>query len=193
MKTYLRILQYARPFASFLPQYLACTLLAIFFGLANFTLIIPLLKVLFDKTDKVPLQAPDQLPAFQLSLDWIKDTFNFYFADVLAAQGKMGALAFVCVIVVVSVLLSNVFRYLSLRLLAQVRARVIRNLRRALYYRIVELQLQYFAGERKGDLMSRFTSDVQEVDVDKLKEMVHVKDEDIEALGKYAPPQGATR
>ena len=164
MKTYLRILQYARPFASFLPQYLLCTLLAIFFGLANFTLIIPLLKVLFDKTDAVPLQAPAHLPAFHLSLDWIKDTFNYYFADMLAAQGKMGALAFVCIVVVVSVTLSNVFRYLSLRLLAQVRARVIQNLRRALYYRIIELPLSYFAGERKGDLMARFTTDVQEVE-----------------------------
>ncbi|OGX82654.1 antibiotic ABC transporter ATP-binding protein [Hymenobacter lapidarius] len=185
MKTYLRILQYARPFASFLPQYLACTLLAIFFGLANFTLIIPLLKVLFDKTDTVPLQAPDQLPAFQLSLDWIKDTFNFYFADVLAAQGKMGALAFVCVIVVVSVLLSNVFRYLSLRLLAQVRARVIRNLRRALYYRIVELQLQYFAGERKGDLMSRFTSDVQEVETSVVNTLTAVIQEPLKIIAFF--------
>ena len=67
-------------------------------------------------------------------------------------------------VVVVSVFLSNVFRYLSLRLLAKVRARVIRNLRRDLYHRIIGLQLGFFSGERKGDLMSRFTNDVQEVE-----------------------------
>jgi subfamily B ATP-binding cassette protein MsbA len=164
MKTYLRILQYARPLMSFLPQYLLYTVLTIFFSIGNFTLIIPLLKVLFDKTDKVPLKAPDHLPSFKPTIQWVTDTFNYYFADVLTAHGKMGALAFVCGVVVLSVLLSNVFRYVSLRLLAKVRARVIRNLRRDLYHRIIGLQLGFFSGERKGDLMSRFTADVQEVE-----------------------------
>ncbi|GAA4033860.1 ABC transporter ATP-binding protein [Hymenobacter glaciei] len=164
MKTYLRILQYARPLMAFLPQYLLYTVLTIFFSIGNFTLIIPLLSVLFDKTDKVPMRAPDHLPGFKPTIQWVTDTFNYFFADVLTAHGKMGALAFVCGVVVVSVLLSNVFRYMSLRLLAKVRARVIQNLRRDLYHRIISLQLGFFAGERKGDLMSRFTADVQEVE-----------------------------
>ncbi|WP_022825491.1 ABC transporter ATP-binding protein [Hymenobacter norwichensis] len=186
MKTYLRILQYARPWAAFLPQYLLYTVLATLFGLANFTLIIPLLQVLFEKTDQVPTQAPAQLPAFHLSLDWVKDTFNYFFADVLATQGTMGALTFVCVIVVVSVLCSNLFRYLSLRLLAKVRARVIRNLRHDLYSRILQLQLGYFAGERKGDLMSRFTSDVQEVESSVVNTMTAVIQEPLRIIFFFA-------
>src|SRR6476661_502791 len=174
MKTYLRILNYARPFAAFLPQYLLYTVLTIFFSIGNFTLIIPLLSVLFDKTDKVPMRAPDHLPAFRPTIDWVTQTFNYFFADVLTSYGKMGALAFVCGVVVVSVLLSNVFRYLSLRLLAKVRARVIRNLRRDLYYRIIGLPLGFFAGERKGDLMSRFTADVQEVETSVVNTMTAV-------------------
>ena len=186
MKTYLRILQYARPFASFLPQYLIYTVLGTFFGLANFTLIIPLLQVLFDKTDKVPQPSGRSVPAFHFSLDWVRDTFNHFFAGILAAQGKLGALAFVCAIVVVSVLLSNLFRYLSLRLLATVRARVIRNLRRALYHRIIELQLGYFSGERKGDLMSRFTSDVQEVETSVVNTMTAVIQEPLKIIAFFA-------
>jgi subfamily B ATP-binding cassette protein MsbA len=186
MKTYLRILQYARPWAAFLPQYLLYTVLATLFGLANFTLIIPLLQVLFEKTDQVPTKAPTQLPAFHLSLDWVKDTFNYFFADVLATQGTMGALTFVCIIVVVSVLCSNLFRYLSLRLLAKVRARVIRNLRHDLYSRILQLQLGYFAGERKGDLMSRFTSDVQEVESSVVNTMTAVIQEPLRIVFFFA-------
>ncbi|SNS02753.1 ABC transporter ATP-binding protein [Hymenobacter mucosus] len=174
MKTYLRILQYARPWAAFLPQYLLYTVLTIFFSIGNFTLIIPLLKVLFDTTDKVPLQAPEHLPSFRPTIQWVTDTFNYFFADVLAARGKLGALAFVCVVVVMSVLLSNVFRYLSLRLLAKVRARVIQNLRHDLYHRIIGLQLSFFGNERKGDLMSRFTSDVQEVETSVVNTMTAV-------------------
>ena len=185
MKTYLRILQYARPWLAFLPQYLLYTLLTTLFGLANFTLIIPLLQVLFEKTDQVPTQAPTQLPAFHFSLDWVKDTFNYFFADVLATQGTMGALTFVCIIVVVSVLCSNLFRYLSLRLLAKVRARVIRNLRHDLYRRILQLQLGYFSGERKGDLMSRFTADVQEVESSVVNTMTAVIQEPLKIIAFF--------
>ena len=174
MKTYLRILQYARPWAVFLPQYLLYTVLTIVFSIANFTLIIPMLSVLFDKTARVQGQAPAQLSGFTPTLTWVTDTFNFFFAQVLRAQGKLGALAFVCGVVVASVLLSNVFRYLSLRLLAKVRARVIRNLRRDLYQRIIGLQLGFFSGERKGDLMSRFTADVQEVETSVVNTMTAV-------------------
>lgn len=74
MKTYLRILQYARPWLAFLPQYLLYTVLTIFFSIGNFTLIIPLLSVLFDKTDKVPAQAPAHLPAFKPTIDWVTQT-----------------------------------------------------------------------------------------------------------------------
>ncbi|RYU83832.1 ABC transporter ATP-binding protein [Hymenobacter persicinus] len=174
MKTYLRILHYARPLAGFLPQYLLYTVLTIFFSIGNFTLIIPLLKVLFDKTDKVPLLAPDHLPAFRPTIQWVTDTFNYFFADVLADRGKLGALAFVCLVVVGSVLMSNVFRYLSLRLLAKIRARVIQNLRRDLYHRIIGLPLSFYGSERKGDLMSRFTSDVQEVETSVVNTMTAV-------------------
>ena len=174
MKTYLRILQYARPWALFLPQYLLYTVLTIIFSIANFTLIIPMLSVLFDKADKVQVQAPDHVASFRPTLTWVTDTFQYFFAQMLAGRGKLGALAFVCGVVVISVLLSNVFRYLSLRLLAKVRARVIQNLRRDLYHRIIGLQLGFFSGERKGDLMSRFTSDVQEVETSVVNTMTAV-------------------
>ncbi|AII52470.1 ABC transporter ATP-binding protein [Hymenobacter sp. APR13] len=162
MKTYLRILQYARPYADFLPLYLLLTVLTIVFSIFNFTLIIPLLDVLFDTTDKSPV--PAALPGFSLSAEYFKDTFYYHFGQVIAERGKLGALSFVCVFVVASVFFSNVFRYLSFRLIARVRARVIRALRLDLYHRIIQLPLGYFNGERKGDLMSRFTSDVQEVE-----------------------------
>ena len=185
MKTYLRILHYARPWAAFLPQYLLYTVLTIFFSIGNFTLIIPLLSVLFDKTDKVQLAAPTVVPAFKPTISWVTDTFQYFFAGVLEERGKLGALAFVCGVVVVSVLLSNVFRYLSLRLLATVRARVIRNLRHDLYHRILNLQLGFFGGERKGDLMSRFTSDVQEVETSVVNTMTAVIKEPLTIIAYF--------
>jgi subfamily B ATP-binding cassette protein MsbA len=164
MKTYLRILQFSRPYGDFLPLYIICTVLGIVFGIANFTLLIPLLNILFGTADQQASAAPATLPAFHLSIEYAKDVFNYYFSQVLATEGRLGALKFVCFVVVVSVFLSNLFRYLSLRLLAQVRSRVIRNLRAALYEQTAKLELGYFTATQKGDLMSRFTNDVQEVE-----------------------------
>ncbi len=163
MKTYLRILGYARPFADFVPLYFLYTVLGIIFGLCNFTLVIPLLNVLFGTTEQHTATATAP-PDFALSIDYIKTTFDYYFTQVTLSRGKLGALSFVCMVLIVSVFLSNLFRYLGLRLIARVRARVIRNMRHALYERITQLQLGYFSGERKGDLMSRLTNDVQEVE-----------------------------
>ena len=163
MKIYFRILRYARPFADFLPLYLVYTLLTIFFSIGNFTLMIPMLNVLFNTTKSTTV-VPTVLPSFALTIDYVTGVFNFFFNRIIVEHGSIGALTFVCLIVVVSVFLSNLFRYLSLRLIARVRARVIRSLRFDLYQRILQLPLSFFSGERKGDLMSRFTNDVQEVE-----------------------------
>ncbi len=164
MKTYWRILQYARPFRGFVPLYVVFTLLGIVFGLLNFTLIIPLLNVLFGTTEKEAAAAMTHAPDFALTLDWARDWFNYHVGRQIVQNGKVAALGLVCCVIVVSVFLSNLFKYLALRIIAGVRADVIRRLRTALYQRLLTLQLGYFSQERKGDLMSRLTNDVQEVE-----------------------------
>ncbi|RZK86714.1 MAG: ABC transporter ATP-binding protein, partial [Hymenobacter sp.] len=159
--------------------------LSIFFGIANFTLVIPLLNVLFGTTDTHTAVAPAVLPAFSFSIDYIKGTFNFYFAQMLAEHGKQGTLAFVCGLIIVSVFLSNVFRYLGGRLLARVRARVVRNVRGSLFGRITELELGYFSNERKGDLISRLTNDVQEVEISVVNTLTAVFKEPLNIVGIF--------
>ena len=164
MKVYLRLLSFAKPY-NFVPLYALYATLGIVFGLANFTLLIPLLGVLFDKTSTYAAQAATTLPKFALTIAYVKQVFYFYFYQALTQYGQRGTLAYVCGILVVSVLLSNVFRYLGGRVLAGVRARVVANVRAALFGRITELELGYFSQERKGDLISRLTNDVQEVEI----------------------------
>ena len=79
MKTYLRLLSFSRPYASFVPLYALYATLGIVFGIANFTLIIPLLNVLFSTTQEHTAAAPATLPHFALSLDYVKQVFDFYF------------------------------------------------------------------------------------------------------------------
>jgi subfamily B ATP-binding cassette protein MsbA len=185
MKVYLRLLQFARPYGDFLPLYLVYMTLGIFFGIANFTLLIPLLNVLFGTADAHLAAAPSSLPAFSLTSTYIQAVFNFYFGKVIATQGKQGALAYVCGVIIASVFFSNIFRYLGQRLLTRVRARVVQNLRSSLYNRILDLELGYFSNERKGDLMSRLTNDVHEVEISVVNTITAVFKEPLTIVGFF--------
>jgi subfamily B ATP-binding cassette protein MsbA len=185
LKTYLRLLSFSRPYADFVPLYAVYATLGIVFGIANFTLVIPLLNVLFGTIDTHTAEAPAVLPAFSLSIAYVKGTFNYYFTQMLAEHGKQGTLAFVCGLLIVSVFLSNLFRYLGGRLLARVRARVVRNVRGALFGRITELELGYFSNERKGDLISRLTNDVQEIEISVVNTLTAVFKEPLNIVGIF--------
>lgn len=163
MKTYLRILSFARPYSEYIPQYLIFTTLSIIFGLINFAMLIPLLDILFNEGGQYA-QAELIRPEFALNFEYARSLFYYYFSQTIEEFGKVGALAFICGVAVVSVFLTNLFRYVSGVTLAKIRARVIRKLRNRIFDQVSRLHLGYFSNERKGDVMSRITNDVQEVE-----------------------------
>ncbi|RRB04528.1 ABC transporter ATP-binding protein [Larkinella rosea] len=165
MKTYFRLLSYARPLGRFLAPFLLTSLLASVFGVLNFTLLIPLLDVLFDKIDPVKLQALLNQPPPKLSFETTPtEIFQYYFAHFFRQYGKLGALQFVCVIVVTTVLLNNLFKYLSVRQLEGFKARMVARLRETVFTKAIQLHLGFFSSERKGNLIARTITDVQEVE-----------------------------
>ncbi|MBS4070202.1 MAG: ABC transporter ATP-binding protein [Algoriphagus sp.] len=164
MNTYLRILSYARPFGRFFPIYIIYAFLAIVFGLLNFTLLKPLFDVIFEQVDPASLEKFKEMPAFSFSVEYFTSMFNHRFLLVSEEYGKFGTLLFVCVIIVGSVFLSNLFTYLSGVVLAQVRAMVIKGMRMDIFQKVSHLHIGYFSNERKGDLISKMTNDVQEVE-----------------------------
>lgn len=164
MNTYLRILSYARPFGRFFPIYIIYAFLAIVFGLLNFTLLKPLFDVIFEQVDPASLEKFRELPPFSFSVEYFTSMFNHRFLLVSEEYGKFGTLLFVCIIIVISVFLSNLFTYLSGVVLAQVRAMVIKGMRMDIFQKVSQLHIGYFSNERKGDLISKMTNDVQEVE-----------------------------
>ncbi|WP_200975710.1 ABC transporter ATP-binding protein [Echinicola sp. 20G] len=164
MKTYLRILAYARPFRRYLPFYVVYALLAIIFGLLNFTLLKPLFDVIFEQVEPEALQRFAEKPEFAFTIEYFMHLFNYYFIHVSEVYGKFGTLVYVCIIIVVSVFLANLFTYLSGVVLAKVRADVIKGMRMHIFDQVSGMHIGYFSNERKGDLMSKMTNDVQEVE-----------------------------
>ncbi|WP_026952800.1 ABC transporter ATP-binding protein [Algoriphagus mannitolivorans] len=164
MNTYLRILSYARPFSKFAPIYILYAFLSIVFGLLNFTLLKPLFDVIFEQVAPESLEKYRTLPELGLTVDYFTSLFYHQFLNVQDLYGKMGTLVFVCIIIVISVFLSNLFTYLSGVVLAKVRAVVIKGMRMDIFEKVSQLHIGYFSNERKGDLMSKMTNDVQEVE-----------------------------
>ncbi|MCH7399351.1 ABC transporter ATP-binding protein/permease [Belliella sp. DSM 107340] len=164
MNTYFRILSYARPFRRFIPIYVVYTLLAIIFGLLNFTLLKPLFDVIFEQNGPVDVSKYFEKPEFSLTIDYFLHLFNYYFLQVSEQYGKFGTLVYVCIIIVISVFLANLFTYLSGVVLAKVRAEVIKKMRMDIFEKVTKMHIGYFSNERKGDLMSKMTNDIQEVE-----------------------------
>lgn len=164
MNTYYRILSYARPFRSHFPLYVLYTLLAIIFGLLNFTLLKPLFDVIFDQIGQEDLNQYRVKPDFSFTINYFTHLFNHYFLQISEEYGKFGTLLYVCAIIVVSVFLSNLFAYLSGVILAKVRAKVIKGMRMNIFEKVSEMHLGFFSNERKGDLISKMTNDIQEVE-----------------------------
>lgn len=164
MNTYLKILSFARPFSAYIPQYALFTILYVAFSLVNFTVLIPLLQILFGQVDTEKIDAIGSQPEFSFTIDYFKNLFYFHFGDIINTQGKKEALQFVCIILICSVFLANFFRYFAAILLAKFRIRVVTNLRNAIYGKITALEIGYFTEQKKGDIMSRITSDVLEIE-----------------------------
>lgn len=161
MRNLFRILNYARPLGFFIPQYLILIVFSTAFSVVNLTALIPLLQVLFDQVSFTP-----ESPVFEWSwsVDYFRTLFYRHLKDIIDENGKLSALYFICLLVVISVLLANLFRYLSQVLLANVRVQVIQNLRNEAFKAISNFDLEYFVTHKKGDLISRITVDVQEVE-----------------------------
>lgn len=160
MKTYLKLLAYAGRIRQFLIPFLFTSLIASVFGILNFVLLKPLLDILFGQVGVDTLAKMAVMPTSWNPIDY----FQYYFARIIETNGKLGGLQFVCLAIVVSILISNVFRYISLRLLEGFKVNMVANLRQAIFDKTMSLHLGFFSNERKGNLISHIVTDVQEVE-----------------------------
>lgn len=159
MKDLLKILRYAIPYWSYVSLNILFNVLSVVFSLFSLTMIIPFLSILFDRTKLVTDATP-----FAFNVESITANFNFIISKIIIEQGQIKALLFISILVVILFLLKNLFRYLGMFFLAPVRNGVIEDLRNDIYKKILILPLSYFNEQKKGDIMSRMTNDVKEIE-----------------------------
>lgn len=151
------MLSFAKPIEKFAIPYFIYTVFSVLFNTLNLTLLIPLLNTLFNKdsTHVVALHPPKWYDAINY--------FNYYAEQASVHYGIYGALQRVCIILLISVLLSNIFKYSSQRVMEGMRIHTLLNLRRTVFNNVIDLHLGYFNNERKGNIISKISADVMVV------------------------------
>ena len=163
MKTYFRLLSFAKPIEKFAIPYIICTIFAVFFNTLNLALLVPLLQTLFYEKDNCDTAVSQMSAANAPSIGNLSQSFNYYVDLIVHRYGTWGALQFVCGIIVTSVILSNVFKYLAQRTMENMRNHTLLNIRRTVFNNVMNLHMGYFNNERKGNILAKVTSDVQTV------------------------------
>ncbi len=162
MKTYWRLLSFARPLGRYAIPYFFYTLFYAIFNTCNFVMIIPLLRTLFDKG--AMLEAVTTPPQFSVSVDYLTSLMNYWLYRLYGTDyDTMNILIFLAAFITLSALLSNIFRYLGQRTVENLRINTLQTIRNQVFDNVMDLNLSFFSSAKKGDMMSRITSDVQTV------------------------------
>jgi subfamily B ATP-binding cassette protein MsbA len=163
MYTYRRLLKFTRPYSRFVIPFFIFTLIASFFSVFQFALIIPLLNFLFDSNTAESMKQYATIPEFSFTAGYFKNLF-YYEVYHLKTLNPVYALYFIAALIVLAVILTNVFRFMAQRSMISSRSLLVKRVREAIFEKINYLHMGYFTKEKKGDLLSRMNSDVFEIE-----------------------------
>ncbi|WP_324721195.1 ABC transporter ATP-binding protein [Salinimicrobium sp. HB62] len=160
MNYFKKIMRFAIPYKRFAILNIICNIFYALFSTLSFLALIPVIQILFDKTKRVAVE-PEWAGLASIK-DYVVDSFN-YEVTRRVNEDEVTALLFVCGIVVILFFLKNLFGYLAAFFITFLRNGVLRDVRNAIYDKILVLPVSYFSEKRKGDTISRITADVNEV------------------------------
>lgn len=179
MKTFFRIFNYAPNLASRVIQFVVFSFLGTIFDVLNIGLAVPLFGMLYQNRDVENVIVPQVFPSFAFKTEYASDVFNYYFSRVICDHGLTKALLFICLLVIISILLKNVFQYTERMIASRVKVDVVKNMRMHIFNKVSQFHIGYFNDQRKGDLISRFTNDVVEVENSVMNSLKYVLKEPI--------------
>lgn len=159
MKRFSTILRHLRDQKGQIGLYVLFNLLSILFSLVSLAMLAPFLQLLFGKEDLVTVK-----PDFSFSANYLLAQLKYTLSQLINTHDKVYALGFICVVIIIAIFFKNVFTYLSYRTLAPIRNHVMTRLRDDLFNKILFLPIGYFTEQRKGDIISRMSNDMNEIE-----------------------------
>ena len=155
MKKYARIFNYLKEYRASIIKYLIFILCSIVFSVLSLAMLFPFLQLLFGVNAQTTVKT---------DTNWVMKMVNDYLGSLISNGNSHKALGMVCILIVVTIVLKNLFLYLSFRTLGPVKNAVANHMRTDLHEKILKLPIGYFTEKRKGDIMSRITHDVNEIE-----------------------------
>lgn len=153
------IKRFVGPYKKYVGLNIFCNIVSTIFSLFSFALIIPILEILFKTSKKVYEYMP-----FEWSVDVIKNNAYCWVSNYIDENGGIQTLVVLGVFLVVMTLFKTGTAYLASYYIIPLRTGLVRDIRNQMYRKIVDLNLGFFHTQKKGDILSRMTSDVVEVE-----------------------------
>ena len=161
MKYFKKILRYAIPYKGYAWLNIISNVFYALFGTLAFVSLMPMLKVLFDNSEKVT--SPPVYEGIGQLGDYFEDSMNYFINQKIEATSEMDALIVMIAIVIGTFLLKNLFGYLAMYFITFLRNGVLKDLRNDLYKKTIDLPVSFYSEKRKGDTIARISSDVLEI------------------------------
>ncbi len=161
MKYIKKIIPFVLPYKKYAFLNIFANIFYALFSTLSMVALIPMLKVMFGEAKPV-----EETPKFEGLVhlgDFFNDYSNYYITTTSAEKGQVYTLTILVVIIISLFLIKNLFNYMGLYFIAYLRNGVLKDIRDKLYKKIVELPIAFYSEKRKGDIIARMTSDVQEV------------------------------
>jgi subfamily B ATP-binding cassette protein MsbA len=156
------ILKYEKKYRKFTVLNILFNILYAIFNVLSVLAFIPVLRILFS-TDKEVIAKPIYIGLSGLG-SYLENSFNYLISQKIINDGEISVLLFICLLSLSLFFFKNLFRYLASYVITFLRTGIVKDLRDKLYQKIVALPIAYFSEKKKGDIIARMTSDVQEVE-----------------------------
>ena len=156
------ILKYEKKYRKFTLLNILFNIFYAIFNVLSVLAFIPVLNILF-ATEKKAISKPIYEDITNIG-SYLENSFNYFISQKIINDGEINVLFFICSLSLSLFFFKNLFRYLASYVITFLRTGIVKDLRDKLYHKIVELPISYFTEKRKGDIIARMTSDVQEVE-----------------------------
>ena len=156
-----RIFGYAWVYKKYFILNILSNIFYAFFGTLSMISLFPMLKVLFNQTEQ--LNNPPVWQGMSEAANYVENYLN-YFVTTKKASGSDDVLIFMVSIIIITFLLKNIFNYLSMFFITFLRNGVVKNIRNDIYEQMIKLSLSFYSEKKRGDIVARISSDVQELD-----------------------------
>ncbi len=161
MNYYFRILHLAKKYRKEIFLTILLNLFVVVFSLFSITVLIPTLKIIFKNT--VDVSTPLPYTGLSHLKDYLESNLNYYITSQSLILGKSGVLVRILIFGTTMFFFKNLFRYLAAISMAYIQVGVERDLRNKIHAKILQLPTRYFNDQRKGDIIAKMTTDINEI------------------------------